>query len=147
MALAFRDMGSTRRSVGITPEFNRAYSRTYGTIRARINAGTFDPLADWKKMTFDLYDKQQSALKDAWATSDTLEYRRTRDKNMGRTGDRFNAELDANAAEIARLTNPNYLNIARSGAYDSAGYSAAERAMFEELSAQTGNQPGSMVLQ
>jgi len=136
MALAFNDMGSTRRTVGITPEFNRAYSRTYGTIRSRINAGTFDPLGDWKKMTFDIEEKRQEALNNAWAVSDDLEYRKQRDKNMGRSGDRFSDELDANAAEIARLTDPNYSKTASSAAYDAAGFSSAERAMFDEMSAQ-----------
>jgi len=133
MALAFNDMSSTRRTVGITPEFNRAYSRTYGTIRSRINAGTFDPLGDWKKMTFDMEETRRTNLAAAEAGLADAEYKNAKDKKRGGDGNDWDQEISDYEAQIEYYKNGGYAKDASGAAYDKAGYSSAERAMFDEM--------------
>jgi hypothetical protein len=135
MALAFNDMGSNRRSVGITPAFNRAYTRTFGTIKSRMNAGTYDPLADWGKMTFDVQTKYNKDYTDAWAENDRLLDNKDYAYTHGQSKTMWDAEIDANDARIAQLTDPNYKNTMYGNEYDKLGLSSAEKQYMEELRA------------
>ena len=134
MTIGFNDVGNTRRSVGVAPAFNKAYGRYYGTIQSRIDAGTYDPMADWQNVNWNLISQRSTDIGNNRVYANTLEKKNQR-------GDRndYNTEIKQNEAEYQNLISADYIKNAANRLYSDKGYSSPEIDYLNRLTGATKN--------